>query len=64
MGLKDVGKSMGNIAFRLAMFSCGGECRKCGICQNHSPSMSQDERQSRGNENWVVMTKSGGDDMR
>ena len=34
MGLKDIGKKLGDIAFRAAVSgcSCGGECGWCGGC--------------------------------
>ena len=51
MRFKDIGKRIGNIAIRVAMSGCGGECGKCGICQNLSPLIPQGERQSREKEN-------------
>jgi len=56
MGFKDIGKRIGNAAFNLAMASCSGDCGKCGICQNPSHPMPQDERQSHEKRN------SGNDD--
>ena len=48
MRFKGIGKKIGDMAYKLAVSgcNCGGECGKCGICQNLSPLMSQDERQS------------------
>ena len=57
MKLKGIGKRIGNMAFRLAMYSCGGECGKCGICKNPSPPISQSDSQSRENGIWVEMAK-------
>lgn len=51
MALKDIAKRIGNIAFRLAISSCGGDCGKCGICQNLSCLIPMNERQSHEKEN-------------
>ena len=37
MGLKDIGRKIGDIAFKLAISSCscGWECGRCQACGNH-----------------------------
>jgi len=64
MRFKDIRKGIWDIAFKLAISSCGGECGECGICQNPYLLMPQDERQSCGSGTRVVKGKSGGDGMR
>ena len=61
MALKDIAKRIGNIAFRLATSSCGGDCGKCGICQNSSRLMPLNERQSHGKGNSGGIAKFGGE---
>jgi hypothetical protein len=45
MGLKDVGKRLGNIAFRLLVcdYCCGGECGRCKNSENQPTSTPQGE---------------------
>jgi len=55
MRLKDIGKKIGNIAFRLAMYSCerGGECGGCAGCGyyvNPSPSTPENKKKSGDNK--------------
>jgi len=55
MKLKDIGKRIGNIAFRLAMYSCerGGECGGCAGCGyyvNPSPSTPESKKKSGDNK--------------
>jgi hypothetical protein len=49
MGLKDVGKRLGNIAFRLATAECKGcgrweECRGQGLCSPHQAAKGEAEQ--------------------
>lgn len=51
MRLKDTGKKMWDIAFRLAMYSCGcgGVCRSCPGCGYYvNPSTSPESEKKSG----------------
>jgi hypothetical protein len=55
MRLKDIGKKIGDIAFRLAMYSCEragecGSCAGCGYYVNPSPSMLENIKKSGDNK--------------
>ena len=49
MRFKGIGKKIGDMAYKLAVSdcNCGGECGKCGVCQNPHPPTLCDERQRR-----------------
>jgi len=55
MKLKVIGKKIGDIAFRLAMYSCerGGECGGCAGCgyyMSQSPSAPDSKKKSSNNK--------------
>lgn len=53
MGFKDIGKKVGDIAFKVAMASCerGGECGGCKMCGNSPLSTPENKEEVRDERN-------------